>query len=114
MRANDPGHQRIKPPHQLASCFVVVLKRSFNQSACVRIIHVIESASTPIHMTVVAALWLQLLVWRCSCQASVGFDARRGENCCNRGGKFCNRCSLRAVMSFQSAKKRFQTRNETY
>src|SRR5919109_1167257 len=70
--ADDPCHQRIKASHQLASCFVVILKRSFNQSACVRIIHVIESASTPISMTSRTALWLQLLVWRCLCQAPVG------------------------------------------
>ena len=50
-----------KLSHQRASRVVVVLKRSFNQSACVRIIHVIESASTPLTMTGSAALWLQLL-----------------------------------------------------
>jgi hypothetical protein len=62
MRMDDFGNQRIKLSHQRASCLVVVLKRSFNQSACVRIIHVIESASTPLTMTGWAALWLQLLV----------------------------------------------------
>src|SRR5262249_24375094 len=62
MRADDFGHQRIKPAHQRTSCFVVVLKRSFNQSGCVSIIHVIESASTPLTMTGTAAHWLQLLV----------------------------------------------------
>jgi hypothetical protein len=62
MRTDDLGNQWIKPSHQRASCLVVVLKRSFNQSACVRIIHVIESASTPLTMTGWAALWLQLLV----------------------------------------------------
>jgi hypothetical protein len=40
------------------------LKRSFNQSACVRIIHVIDSASTPLTMTGSAALWLQLHMCR--------------------------------------------------
>jgi hypothetical protein len=40
-----------------------MLERSLNQRACVRIIHVIESASTPLAMTGAAALWLQF-VWR--------------------------------------------------
>jgi hypothetical protein len=62
MRTDDPGNQRIKPLHQRASCLIVILKRSLNQRACVRIIHVIESASTPLTMTGSAALWLQLLV----------------------------------------------------
>jgi hypothetical protein len=61
MRAYDFGNQRIKSSHKRASCVVIVLKRSFNQRACVRIIHVIESASTPLTMTGSAALWLQLL-----------------------------------------------------
>jgi hypothetical protein len=62
MRADDFDNQRIKLSHQRASCLIVILKRSFNQRACVRIIHVIESASTPLTMTGSAALWLQLLV----------------------------------------------------
>jgi hypothetical protein len=62
MCTNDLGDQRIKPADQRASCLIVILKRSLNQRACVRIIHVIESASTPLTMTGSAALWLQLLV----------------------------------------------------
>jgi hypothetical protein len=62
LRPDDLGNQRIKPLYQRASCLIVILKRSFNQRACVRIIHVIESASTPLTMTGWAALWLQLLV----------------------------------------------------
>jgi hypothetical protein len=62
MRTDDLGNQRIKPAYQRASCFIVILKRSLNQRACVRIIHVIGSASTPLTMTGSAALWLQLLV----------------------------------------------------
>jgi hypothetical protein len=61
MRTDDLGNQRIKPLHQRTSCLIVILKRSLNQRACVRIIHVIESASTPLTMTGSAALWLQLL-----------------------------------------------------
>jgi hypothetical protein len=59
MRTDDFGHQRIKPLHQCASCFIVMLKRSLNQRACVRIIHVLESASTVVVMTGEEALWLQ-------------------------------------------------------
>jgi hypothetical protein len=62
MCTDDFGNQRIKPSHQRASCLIIILKRSLNQRACVRIIHVIESASTPLTMTGSAALWLQLLV----------------------------------------------------
>jgi len=62
MRTDDPDNQRIKLSHQRASCLIVIFKRSLNQRACVRIIHVIESASTPLTMTGSAAPWLQLLV----------------------------------------------------
>jgi hypothetical protein len=62
VRTDDPGHKRVKTSHKLASCLVVVLKRGFNQSASVRIIHVIESASTLLHVTGGIALWLQFLV----------------------------------------------------
>src|SRR5215468_8531868 len=71
MRTDDFDNQRIKPSHQHASCLIVILKRSLNQRACVRIIHVIESASTPLTMTGSAALWLQLLAESRLCQASV-------------------------------------------
>src|SRR5262249_52789932 len=67
MRPDDLGNQRIKSSHQRASCLIVILKRSLNQRACVRIIHVIESASTPLIMTGSAALWLQLLARRRAC-----------------------------------------------
>jgi hypothetical protein len=36
-----------------------MLKRSLNQRACVRIIHVFESASTVVVMTGADAFWLQ-------------------------------------------------------
>src|SRR5206468_904963 len=62
MCTHDLGNQRIKPSHHRASCFIAILKRSLNQRACVRIIHVIESASTPLIMTGSAALRLQLPV----------------------------------------------------
>src|SRR5215470_12410265 len=62
MCTDDFGNQWIKLSHQRASCFIIILKRSLNQRACVRIIHVIESVSTPQIMTGSAALWLQLLL----------------------------------------------------
>jgi hypothetical protein len=36
-----------------------MLERSMNKRTCVSTIHVIESASTPVAMTAMAALWLQ-------------------------------------------------------
>jgi hypothetical protein len=60
MGADDLADQWIKPLHQRASCIIVVLKSSLNKSACVRIIHVIKSASTLLTMTSAAAHWLQL------------------------------------------------------
>jgi hypothetical protein len=62
MRADDFGHQRIKLPHQRASGFIVMLKRSLNQRTCVRIIHVVKSASTPLPMTGNGGLRLQVWV----------------------------------------------------
>jgi hypothetical protein len=59
LSVHDFGHERIKLPHQRASRLVVMLKRSLNQRACIRIIHLIESASTPLPMTGAVALWLQ-------------------------------------------------------
>jgi len=57
--AYDFAHERIKLPHQRASRLVIMLQRSLNQRACVSIIHVVESASTPVAMTNAVALWLQ-------------------------------------------------------
>src|SRR5437762_11853821 len=77
MRLNHFCDQRIKLTHQRPSCFVIMLKRSLNQRACVRIIHVVESVSTPLPMTGNGALRLQLCVYRCSCQAPVVKLGRR-------------------------------------
>jgi hypothetical protein len=60
MASDDFGHQRIQFPHQRASCLVVMLQRSLNQRACVRIIHVVEIVSTPLPMTANGALRLQV------------------------------------------------------
>jgi hypothetical protein len=60
MASDDFGHQRIQFPHQRASCFIVMLQRSLNQRACVRIIHVVEIVSTPLAMTANGALRLQV------------------------------------------------------
>jgi hypothetical protein len=48
-----------------------MLERSMNKRTCVSIIHVIESASTPVAMTVTGALWLQFWVQKRLCQALV-------------------------------------------
>ena len=61
MRAHQFRHKRIKLPDQYASRFIIMLERSFNQRACVRIIHVIENASTPLPMTGTGVLRLQFL-----------------------------------------------------
>src|SRR6266480_3437762 len=61
MRAHQLRHKRIKLPDQYASRFIIMLERSFNQRACVRIIHVIENASTPLPMTGIGGLRLQFL-----------------------------------------------------
>src|SRR5207249_11395275 len=61
MRAHQFCHKRIKLPDQCASRFIIMLERSFNQRACVRIIHVIENASTPLPMTGSGGVRLQFL-----------------------------------------------------
>src|SRR5437773_11739578 len=60
MRTYDFCHEWIKLPDQCASRLIVMLERSLNQRACIRIIHVIESASTPSPMTGMNALRLQV------------------------------------------------------
>ena len=53
--------KRIKPAHQFASRFIVMPERSFNQRACIRIVHVVvEIASTLLTKTGVRALRLQV------------------------------------------------------
>jgi hypothetical protein len=59
MSADDFGHEGIELSHQRASRLIVMLERSMNKRTCVSIIHVIESASTPVAMTATVALWLQ-------------------------------------------------------
>jgi hypothetical protein len=58
------------------------LKRSFNQRACIRIIHVIDSASTPFNMTGAAAIWLQSVFCRFCllCHSKRSDKGRRREN----------------------------------
>jgi hypothetical protein len=62
MGADDFSDHRIKPPHQRASCRIVMLERSSNQRAWVRIIHVVESASTPLPVTGKNVLRLQVCI----------------------------------------------------
>src|SRR5579885_2370620 len=102
MRAHNFGHQWIKPPHQRASRLVIMLKRGFNQRACVRIIHVFQNASTPWPMTDASLCWLQFLRWpwffpRCS-----GPETSAPNN----NKKVCNRCRGGPVIPLESAQKR--------
>jgi hypothetical protein len=62
MGSDDLGHERIELSHQCASRLIVMLERSMNKRTCVSIIHVIESASTPVAMTATGPLWLQFWV----------------------------------------------------
>jgi len=80
MGPDDFGNHRIKLSHQRASCLIVMLKRSLNQRACVRIIHVIESASTPLPMTGNGALRLQLCMQIRLCQAHVAGRLQDAES----------------------------------
>jgi hypothetical protein len=83
MRPNHFCDQRIKLTDQRPSCFIIMLKRSLNQRACVRIIHVVENVSTPLTMTGADTLWLQF-VYSGACAKHVsliGAGGRRGERC---------------------------------
>ena len=51
MGAHHFCDKRIKPANQFASRVIIMLERSFNQCACIKIIHVIGSVSTPLLMT---------------------------------------------------------------
>jgi hypothetical protein len=62
MRPHQFRHQRIEPPNQFASRFIVIPERSFNQRACIKIIHVVEIASTLLGKTSLDTLWLQVVV----------------------------------------------------
>jgi hypothetical protein len=73
MRAHQFRHERIKLPDQCPSRLIIMLERSFNQRACIRIIHVVESASTPLAMTGRSALRLQF------CHKERRFPSRRAD-----------------------------------
>jgi hypothetical protein len=79
MSADDFRHERIELSHQCASRLIVMLERSMNKRTCVSIIHVIESASTPVAMTATGAPWLQFWVKKRLCQALVIEKRRRNE-----------------------------------
>src|SRR5437660_9842083 len=104
MASDDFGHQRIQFPHQRASCLIVMLQRSLNQRACVRIIHVVEIVSTPLPMTANGALRLQVVsrsarAKRMSLVPALDTSA----STINGTKKNCNRCSAHAVIIFESA-----------
>ena len=61
MGAHHFRDKRIEPSHQFASRFIVMPQRSFNQRACIIIVHVVvEIASTLLTKTGVRGLRLQL------------------------------------------------------
>ena len=47
MRAHHLDHERVEPLHQGVSGRIIMLERSLNQRACIRIVHVVGKASTP-------------------------------------------------------------------
>jgi hypothetical protein len=77
-----------------------MLKRSVNQLACIRIIHVVESASTPLAMTGRSALRLQI------CHKERRFPNRRGdfEIALPLEEQKCNQRDSGPVISYRSAK----------
>jgi Spy/CpxP family protein refolding chaperone len=89
VRPNHFCDQRIKLTDQRPSCLIIMPKRSLNQRACVRIIHVVENASTPLTMTDGDTLWLQF-VCRGACAkhlSLIAAGARRGERRYTAGQK---------------------------
>ncbi len=93
--------------HQRPSCFIIMLKRSLNQRACVRIIHVVNSASTPLAVTGNGGLWLQVCVQRCLCQAPVVKLGRRLTQAPLRHRtKKCNRPDCQPVIIFEKREER--------
>jgi hypothetical protein len=83
MRPNHFCDQRIKLTDQRPSRLIIMLKRSLNQRACIRIIHVVENASTPLTMTDADTLWLQFVCsGACAKHLSlIEARARRGQRC---------------------------------
>src|SRR4029077_386788 len=55
--------QRVETSNQFTSRLIVVSQRSFHQCACIRIIHVVEIASTLTEMTGRHTSRLQFLSW---------------------------------------------------
>src|SRR5947199_5793223 len=90
MGPDDFGNHRIKLSHQRASCLIVMLKRSPNQRACVRIIHVLESASTPLPMTGNRALRLQVSLY------IFGPHSRRGKDDRMEGSRWTAQDTVRS------------------
>src|SRR6266545_2348548 len=102
------GNLRIKLPHQCASRLIIMLERSMNKRTCVSMIHVIESASTPVAVTATAALWLQFWMEKRLCQA-LGIGKRR---CNERTQKNCNRPGCLSVITCRS-ESIFAKQNQT-
>ena len=78
MGTHDFCDKRVKTANQFASRVIIMRERSLNQRACIRIIHVVEIASTPVTMTGMDALRLQLVFGR------TDDHKNRHEENCNR------------------------------
>src|SRR4029077_10016038 len=91
--------QRVETSNQFTSRLIVVSQRSFHQCACIRIIHVVEIASTLTEMTGRHTSRLQFLSWgahapRVSASrtdSSVASCFRRPRRKLPRGGKSLGR-----------------------
>jgi hypothetical protein len=64
VRANELGHERIKPADQFASRRFIVLESRRDELAGIQIFrHVVQIASTLTDMTAPRAWWLQMAAW---------------------------------------------------
>jgi len=90
MRSHHFRDKRIETANQFASRFIIVLKRSCNQSACIKIIHVVVNVSTLLVMTERGPFRLHLCVERRSCKPQ----------------KNCNHLLAHPVISFERALRR--------
>src|SRR5882757_1421573 len=107
MRTHQLRDQRVKFADQPASCLIVMLERSLNQRACIRIIHVVEIESTPTVMTGGGTFGLQLCgaqIERKYISASAGLELAL---------KKCNRTSLPPVITCETRALKRARRNQT-
>ena len=107
MGAHHFRDKRIKPANQVPSRIIIVPQRSFHQSACIRIIHVVEIASTLLTMTGAEALRLQVYGGWIDHNKSLP----RAKS--NRSTiKICNRRRLQPVTNYETTPKAFGVKAE--